>query len=214
MSKSIKDYFEDYGYQLDKEKERKLLIYFNYLVEQNKVMNLTGITEYEDVVIKHFIDCASISRLKIDFYNKNVVDVGTGAGFPGIVLAILYPKAKFYLVDSLNKRIKFLKSLISMIDISNVQVFHSRGEDFAKEYPKYFDIGVSRAVARMSKLGDYILPLIKKGGTFIAYKGIFEIEEENEGYKTLKKYNAKYSKIERFYLTENDNRRTLVKIEL
>lgn len=213
-NKGIANYFREYSFELTKEQEEQLYTYYKYLVETNKVMNLTAITEYEEVVIKHFIDSATIKLLDIDLNYKKIVDVGTGAGFPGMVLAILYPKSEVYLVDSLNKRIKFLDKLKEKIGLDNVRCFHSRGEDFAKKYPQTFDIGVSRAVAKMQKLGDYILPLIKKGGVFIAYKGIFDDNEEKEGLKTLKKYKASYEEIKRFNLTGEENKRALVKIRL
>lgn len=210
---TIKEYFASYGMDISEKQENQLYQYFEYIVEQNKFMNLTGITEYNEVVIKHFIDSASIYKLNINFKNKSVVDVGTGAGFPGLVLAILYPETNFTLVDSLKKRIDFLNRTIEKIGINNTYCLHSRGEDFAKKVGASFDIGVSRAVARIDKLVGYTLPLIKSKGVFIAYKGDFTEEEKNLGIKALKKYNATIEKIERFNLTENDNKRSLVIIK-
>lgn len=208
--KTIREYFRDYGMDITEKMSDQLYRYFEMLVEKNKVMNLTGITEYEDVVIKHFIDSAMIDRLNPDLSGKKIIDVGTGAGFPGLVLAILYPDAEFILVDSLLKRINFLKDVTKALELKNVLCFHARGEDFAKEHPEEYDLGVSRAVARMSKLAGFVLPLIKPGGEFIAYKGQYEEDEEKEGNRILKKFGAKVVKIDRFFLTEQDNRRSLV----
>ncbi len=210
---TIKDYFASYNIKITDEQEKQLYQYYEYLVDQNKVMNLTGITEFDQVVIKHFIDSASIKRLDITLDGKKVVDVGTGAGFPGLVLAILYPNAKFTLVDSLRKRIDFLNRTIELIGLKNVTCLHSRGEDFAKEVGQSFDIGVSRAVARIDKLIGYVLPLIKKNGIFVAYKGDFTNEECELGKKNLKKYNSIIEKIDRFCLTKDDNKRSLVVIK-
>lgn len=209
----ISEYFSKYGMKISEDQEEKLYKYYEYLVEQNKVMNLTGITDYEDVVLKHFIDSSAIIyRLKYNLKNKKVVDIGTGAGFPGMVLAILEENAKFTLIDALKKRIDFLDRTKEILGLKNVNCIHVRGEDLAKKTKERFDIGVSRAVASMEKLTRYSLPLIKKNGVFIAYKGMFSKEEENLGKKELKKYNAEIKKIDKFFLTENDNHRSLVVI--
>lgn len=146
-------------------------IFYNLLIEKNKVMNLTAITEEKEVVKKHFIDSISILQY-ISFNQLSVIDVGTGAGFPGIPLAIMCPDAKFLLLDSLNKRLKFLEEVIHECELFNVSLIHSRAEDGGRnsELREQFDICVSRAVAHLSVLLEYCSPFIKPGGRFISYK--------------------------------------------
>ncbi|MDO5696261.1 MAG: 16S rRNA (guanine(527)-N(7))-methyltransferase RsmG [Eubacteriales bacterium] len=211
--KSIKRYFEESGRHITAHQSTQLMTYYEFLIEKNRVMNLTGITDYEEAVYKHFIDSATIDRLDLALEGRHVVDVGTGAGFPGMVLAVLYPDTDFTLVDSLQKRIRFLEELQIRLGLKNVRCYHARGEDFAKKYPQAFDIGVSRAVARMEKLADFVLPLIKNGGLFIAFKGHYEAAEATSGESRLKHYNAKTERIDRFSLTgDGENMRTLVQI--
>ncbi len=209
----IRDYFDKYNIKISDKQEEQFYKYYNYLIDQNKVMNLTGIVEFEDVVIKHFIDSAMIYRLNIELENKTLVDVGTGAGFPGLVLAILEPNLEVTLIDSLNKRVMFLERTIELLGLKNVRCFHTRGEEFAKKNNTRFDLCVSRAVARIDKLFAYTIPLIKIGGKLIAYKGVFDKAEENDGKKVLNKYRCKYLQIDRFKLTDNDNNRCLVVLE-
>lgn len=153
--------------------------YFNLLVETNKVMNLTNIVEPEDVALKHFVDSISLAHYfdmsKID----SIIDVGTGAGFPGIPLKIFYPDKKVLLLDSLNKRIKFLNNVIDALHLDNIETIHSRAEDAAhnKLYREKFDLCVSRAVANLSTLSEYCLPFVKKDGYFVSYKSV-ELEKE------------------------------------
>ena len=146
--------------------------YYRFLVEKNKVMNLTTIIEKEDVVLKHFIDSIYIMKYT-DFDEKKVIDIGTGAGFPGIPLAIMNPQTSFVLLDSLNKRINFLN------EVSNVITIHGRAEEISRkeEYREKFDYVVSRAVANMSTLLEYCTPFLKVGGQFISYKS-GKVEEE------------------------------------
>ena len=153
--------------------------YYKLLVEKNKVMNLTAITEYDEVVIKHFVDSAAIVKALDLAKIKNVIDVGTGAGFPGMVLKIIFPELKVTLLDSLNKRINFLNDVIDKLELNNVEAVHGRAEDLAVNavYRERYDYCVSRAVANMSTLSEYCLPFVKIGGTFISYKS-GEIEEE------------------------------------
>lgn len=210
--KKISEFFLEYGYDITSEQEKQLYTYYEYLIQQNEFINLTGITEYEEVIIKHFIDSLSILRIEKNLEGKKIVDVGTGAGFPGMVLAIMFPKAKITLIDSLNKRILFLQRLTKMLNLTNVESIHIRSEDFAKENSIKFDIVVSRAVAYMDKLLAYCVPLMNKNGKFIAYKGKFDDEEEKVAKKVLKKYNCKILKKEVFNLTDNENVRTLIEI--
>ena len=154
--------------------------YYELLVDWNSRMNLTAITEYEDVIIKHFVDSLSIVKYletinvssdKYDTYSPTIIDIGTGAGFPGIPIKILLPSSKVVLVDSLNKRINFLNEVIKVLDLKDITAIHSRAEDFGHGvYREKGDYVVSRAVANISTLSEYCLPLVKTGGVFISYK--------------------------------------------
>lgn len=154
-------------------------IYYEMLVEKNKVMNLTGITEWDEVLEKHFLDSISLIRAVDLNQNLSVMDMGTGAGFPGIPLKIAFPNLKVTLADSLNKRVLFLQKVIDTLELSDIEAIHGRAEDLArdKKYREQYDLSVSRAVANLSTLTEYCLPFVKIGGQFISYKS-GEIEEE------------------------------------
>lgn len=154
-------------------------VYYEMLVEKNKVMNLTGITEWDEVLEKHFLDSVSLIRA-IDLNQElSVMDMGTGAGFPGIPLKIAFPKLKVTLADSLNKRVLFLQEVIDALGLEGIEAIHGRAEDLArdKKYREQYDLSVSRAVANLSTLSEYCLPFVKLGGQFISYKS-GEIEDE------------------------------------
>lgn len=171
--------FLDLGITLTKEQEIRFLQYYEYLVEKNKVMNLTAITEYEAVVEKHFADSLAAAAVYDIGKAKSVIDVGTGAGFPGIPLKIVYPHLKIVLLDSLNKRVQFLNELISLLHLKDAQAVHGRAEDYAKkeEYRGQFDLCVSRAVANLSTLSEYCIPFIKIDGLFKSTKIDKEVKE-------------------------------------
>ena len=154
-------------------------IYYELLVEKNKVMNLTGITEWDEVLEKHFLDSISLIRVIDLSQNISVLDMGTGAGFPGIPLKIAFPNLQITLADSLNKRVLFLQEVIDALKIEGIEAVHSRAEDLArdKNYREQYDLVVSRAVANLSTLSEYCLPFVKIGGQFIPYKS-GDIEEE------------------------------------
>ena len=181
MSKIFESKLNELGIILDDKQKQQFVKFYELLVEWNKVMNLTGITEYEEVNEKHFVDSLSIVKA-VDMNSvESVIDIGTGAGFPGIPLKIAFPHLKVVLLDSLNKRINFLNTVIAELGLENIETIHGRAEDFAKqaEYREQFDLCVSRAVANLATLSEYCIPYVEKGGMFVPYKS-GEIDEEVE----------------------------------
>lgn len=167
------------GISLDEEKKQQFIKFYELLTEWNKVMNLTGITEFEEVLQKHFIDSLAIQKVTDMGETDTVIDVGTGAGFPGIPLKIAFPHLKITLLDSLQKRIRFLDEVVQTLNLKGVTTIHGRAEEYArrKEHREKYQICVSRAVANLSSLAEYCLPFVKKGGYFVSYKS-GNIEEE------------------------------------
>ena len=156
---------------LDPAAADKLARYAELLLEKNKVMNLTAITAPRDVATLHLLDCAALAA-QLDLSGKRVIDVGTGAGFPGMVLAILTPDARFTLLDSLGKRVDFLKEVCEQLGLKNVTCVHARAEEFAGEHRQAYDMATSRAVAALPLLSELALPLVKVGGCFLAMKSV------------------------------------------
>ncbi|UTH00099.1 16S rRNA (guanine(527)-N(7))-methyltransferase RsmG [Macrococcoides canis] len=174
-------HLKEKGFELTDEQQKQFAIYYETLVEWNEKINLTAVTEKEDVYLKHFFDSITPS-FYFDFNKvKSICDVGAGAGFPSIPLKILYPHLELTIVDSLNKRINFLNHLSAELNLTNCRFVHDRAETFGKgEYRESFDVVTARAVARLSVLSELCLPLVKKGGHFIALKGAqgeIEVEE-------------------------------------
>ena len=215
MSKIFEQKLNEMGIQLSERQYQQFNNYFELLIEWNKVMNLTGITEYEEVNEKHFVDSLSIVKAVDIGSIETVMDVGTGAGFPGIPLKIAFPHLKVTLLDSLNKRIKFLDTVISELKLEDIHTIHGRAEDYARkeEYRENFDLVVSRAVANLSTLSEDWLPYVKTGGLFIPYKS-GEIEEEVKNAETaLKILGGKKRKTVKFQLPGSDIGRTLLVVE-
>lgn len=189
--------------------------YYELLVEWNKVMNLTGITEYDEVMQKHFVDSLSIVKAADLGQCKKVLDMGTGAGFPGIPIKIVYPHLEVVLLDSLNKRIKFLNEVIGKLGLSGITAIHGRAEDYAKqkEYREMFDLCVSRAVANLASLSEYCIPYTMLHGNFISYKS-GSIEDELQNAKNaVFLLGGKMKDTVKFTLPGSDIERSLVVIE-
>lgn len=184
--------------------------YMNLLLEWNEKINLTAITDENEIILKHFVDSLTICKY---LENKNsLIDVGTGAGFPGIPVKIVRPDLKIVLLDSLNKRVKFLNDVIEKLDLKNIVALHGRAEEVARkpEYREQFDIATSRAVANLSVLLEYLVPFVKVGERCICMKGA-EIEEElNSAGKAMMVLGAKIDKVDDFLLPGSDMRRNLV----
>ena len=179
---------EESGFSVTDEQAEKLFHYYEILVKWNEVMNLTAITEFEDVARKHFADSLTLNRALDLTKIRTLIDVGTGAGFPGLPLAICYPDIEVTLLDSLNKRVKFLQNVIEELELKNVTAIHARAEEGArqKNLREHFDVAVSRAVANLSTLSEYCLPYVRVGGFFTAYKSVRLEEEMEQAQKALK----------------------------
>lgn len=187
--------------------------YMNLLLEWNEKVNLTAITEMDDIILKHFID--SITILKYLKENDSIIDVGTGAGFPGIPVAIINSSFNITLLDSLNKRIMFLDEVCKKLELKNVKTIHSRAEDFGQDKNKRekYDIAVSRAVANLATLSEYLLPLIKVGGKCICMKGPDAEKEIEDAKFAIKELGGKIEKVEKFMLPDSDMERNIVLIK-
>ena len=247
--------FKNVNIYLSKLQLNQFINYYGLLINRNKVVNLTAITDYNDVVVKHFIDSVSLNRVMDLSSSLNIIDVGTGAGFPGVPLKIVYAHLNIVLLDSLNKRVKFLNDVINSLELNNNEIdndriydfklnnkeiedngnnrlnnsvsnendyekgsivaIHGRAEDFGQMdiYREKFDICVSRAVANLSTLSEYCLPLVKVGGSFISYKADNVKEEVSQAENAVKVMGGKIDRVESFTLYDTDINRNLIKID-
>lgn len=185
--------------------------YMNGVLEWNEKVNLTNITDEEEFIEKHFIDSILTANRREILEADTIIDVGTGGGFPGVPLAILFPEKKFVLVDSLNKRLKIIKELTEEIGIFNVEVVHGRAEELARkpEFREAFDVCVSRAVANLTSLSELCIPFVNKGGYFIAYKGPGVYEELEQAEKAIGILGCKVEGVEDAPLQKEQNHKLL-----
>ncbi|SCX95076.1 16S rRNA (guanine(527)-N(7))-methyltransferase RsmG [Ruminococcus sp. YE282] len=214
----IKDYIlqatENFKFKFNEIQITQLETYYNLLVEWNEKMNLTAITDAQGVVVKHFADSVSVLNY-VDFpYNSSIIDVGTGAGFPGVVLKIARPDIKLTLLDSLNKRLVFLQNVLGEINLS-ADLIHSRAEDGGrdKNLRESFDYAVSRAVANMNVLSEYCLPYVHVGGSFLAFKGRGAESEISAAKSAIKKLGGKIAETYNFALPFDGGERAIVQIQ-
>lgn len=187
--------------------------YMNILIEWNKVMNLTGITEPKEVIIKHFIDSLTVLN-KIHKQSK-IIDVGTGAGFPGIPIKIAFPETEVVLLDSLNKRINFLTEVIEKLQLKNIKTIHGRAEDYGKDkiYREKYDIAIARAVAPLNILLEYLMPFVKVNGKCICMKGSNSEEEIKNSNNAIKVLGGRMLSKEEFFIPNTDIKRSIIEIK-
>ncbi len=204
----LKELFKEYNISLSDLQCEMFDKYFNFLIQENEKYNLTGITEKNEVYIKHFLD----SVLPTDVFksNSNILDIGAGAGFPSVPLAILRPDLKFTLIDSVNKKVNFLNQLIDLLNLQNVVAYHTRCEDYAKDNREKYDYIVARAVASMNTLLEYMVPFAKVGGSIVMYKGDNYNQELLDCRNVIRMFHVKQSDILTFDLKEYGKRYIVV----
>ena len=213
FSKELIEKAKKVNIEIDAKKEEQFYNYMKLLLEWNEKINLTAITEQNDIILKHFIDSITIN--KYIEQSNSIIDIGTGAGFPGIPLKIMNQNKKITLVDSLNKRINFLNEVCKEISLENIQCIHARAEELASdlEYRENYETVVSRAVARLNVLIEYMLPFVKKGGLCICMKGPNIDGELEEAKNAIKVLGGKIKSVESFFLPDSDIERNVIIIE-
>lgn len=212
FKKVFMEYAKKINIDINEEQINKFYDYMNLLIEWNKKINLTAITDYNEIILKHFVDSLTINKCIKE--NNYVVDIGTGAGFPGIPLKIIRDDIKIVLVDSLNKRINFLNEVIKKLNLKNIETVHARAEEFGrnKKYRQKFDVATSRAVANLSTLSEYMIPLVKINGRCICMKGKEIKEELKDSLNAIKVLGGKVENVEEFELADNDINRSIIYI--
>ncbi len=206
---------EELGITLNEVQKQQFITFYEYLVEKNKVMNLTGITEFQEVLVKHFLDSLACVKAVDMSRIKRIMDIGTGAGFPGVPLKIAFPHLEACLLDSLKKRVNFLEETFQMLKLENITAIHGRAEEYAKnkQYRETYDLCVSRAVSNLATLSEYCLPYVKTGGYFISYKSGTVQEEVEQAQKAVKILGGKIQDVVYFQLPDSEIQRSLVVIE-
>lgn len=210
---NFKELLQNLNIELTKEMEEKFQTYFSFLVEYNEKVNLTAITDYEGVYLKHFYDSLILSQAFDLTKQVKCCDVGAGAGFPSIPNAICFNNLDVTIIDALNKRIVFLNELISKLNLSNVKAFHERAEDYVKKVGASFDLVTARAVARLNILAELCLPLVKIGGYFVAMKGQDGEEELAEAKKALALLGGEIEEVREFNLPNDLGQRIVLVIK-
>jgi 16S rRNA (guanine527-N7)-methyltransferase len=203
---------KEIGVKVSPAQAEQFQIYLDLLLERNTVMNLTAITDPEEAVIKHFVDSLTLLKALEIKKNAKVIDVGTGAGFPGMAIGIMRPDMKILLLDSLKKRVNFLEESFELLGLEGIKAIHGRAEEYAKnkEYREKYDLCVSRAVSNLATLSEYCLPYVKIGGTFISYKSGTVQEEAEEAEKAINILGGQVKDITYFKLPDSEIDRSLV----
>lgn len=203
---------EAYGLYLSEVQLQQFTRYYELLIAWNEKMNLTAITEAHEVAIKHMVDSLTAYDKTLFHKGVSVIDVGTGAGFPGLPLKTFCPEIRLTLMDSLNKRVKFLQTVVDELGLTGVECVHARAEEGArnKKYREQFDIAVSRAVARLPILCEYCLPFVKKGGHFLALKGRAYAEEAEEAKKAIKVMGGSHTEVREVHLPDLEDKRAII----
>ena len=208
----MKENLKELNIELSDLQLKQFYNYMNILIEWNKFMNLTGITEPEEVITKHFIDSLTV----LDKVNKNasIIDVGTGAGFPGIPIKIAFPETKVVLLDSLNKRIKFLNEVIEKLKLNNIETIHGRAEEYGrnKNHREKYNIAIARAVAPLNILLEYLMPFVKVNGKCLCMKGSSSEEEIKNSENAIKILGGELIETKEFYIPNTDMRRRIVQV--
>ena len=202
------------GIELSQKQKNQFIQFYEFLVEKNKVVNLTGITEFEEVLTKHFLDSLACVKA-IDMTKvKTIMDIGTGAGFPGVPLKIAFPHLEACLLDSLKKRVNFLEESFELLGLEGIKAIHGRAEEYAKnkEYREKYDLCVSRAVSNLATLSEYCLPYVKEDGYFLPYKSGDIKEEAANSKKAVKILGGSIEDIISFEIPDTDMARTILKI--
>lgn len=213
MKEYLRNGIEKIGIEYKDECVDKLIEYFKYLIEYNKHTNLTAIRDEKDALEKHFLDSLLLQRFIANSDGEKIIDIGTGAGFPGMVLAIYNPNKKFLLMDSVGKKTKFLEEVKNRLNLQNVTIENARAEDFIKKgFREYFDIGVCRGVNKLNVILEYMIPFLKVGGYFYAQK-MADTGEEEEAKNALEILNSQIENIEILELPNYKDKRVVVKIK-
>ena len=209
--RALESSLQKWNMELSEKQMSQFDLYYELLLEWNSFMNLTAITELQEVIDKHFVDSLALGKF-VSLNKKHILDLGTGAGFPGIPIKIMYPDTEIVLMDSLNKRIKFLNAIIEKLQLTEINAVHGRAEDMAHNtiYREQFDICTSRAVANLSTLSEYCVPFVKQNGYFVSYKTEHANNEIDEAKKAVKVLGGMIEKIEEYQLPGTDMGRTLV----